>query len=214
MVLSTIIVQRASWVIFMYKLDDGKLAIALVRSVLDEYYLNNKFDRTIFPKHFSRKSGVFVTLNRYPSGTLRGCIGYILPVMTLQKAIEENTLNAALKDPRFSPLRENELDGIVVEVSLLGVPEKMTFTTPQSLVEQIEIGRDGLIVESGFFKGLLLPQVPVDWGWDAREFLDHTCNKANLPADAWKRGNITLKKFSAQVFVERTPRGKVEQKKL
>jgi len=198
----------------MYDLEDGKQAIHLARGVLDEYFLGKKCDRSSLSKRFSKKSGVFVTLNRYPRKELRGCIGYILPVMKLRKAIEENVLSAALKDPRFPKLRREELDNIVVEVSLLTVPKKMEFDSPNSLVGQIEIGRDGLIVEKGFYKGLLLPQVPVEWNWGPEEFLSHTCNKAGLPADAWKNEAVTIKKFTARVFAEDTPRGEVKRKKL
>lgn len=198
----------------MYDLEDGKLAISIARAALDNYFTGKDVKLPSLPKKFSQKSGVFVTLNRYPKKQLRGCIGYILPVMKLQKAIKQNALNAALEDPRFPRLKKEELEKIVVEVSLLTVPEKIEFSSPEDLVSQIEIGKDGLIVEKSIFKGLLLPQVPVEWEWDVEEFLDHTCMKAGLPTDSWRKGNIKITKFSASVFAESTPRGEVKRKEL
>jgi len=198
----------------MYDLEDGKLAISIARAALDNYFTGKDVKLPSLPNKFSRKSGVFVTLNRYPKKQLRGCIGYILPVMKLQKAIKQNALNAALEDPRFPRLKKEELDKIVVEVSLLTVPEKIEFSSPEELVGQIEIGKDGLIVEKSILKGLLLPQVPVEWEWDTEEFLDHTCMKAGLPAGSWRKDNIKITKFSASVFAESTPRGKVKRKEL
>ncbi|MDP7076811.1 MAG: TIGR00296 family protein, partial [Desulfobacterales bacterium] len=163
---------------------------------------------------FSEKSGVFVTLSRFPSKELRGCIGYVMPVMKLKKAICDNALNAALEDPRFPALRKEELDRIVVEISLLTVPEKIKYSSPEELLNRIQIGKDGLIMEKSFFKGLLLPQVPVEWGWDVEEFLSHTCMKAGLSSNTWRKGEVTIKKFSAAVFSEKSPRGKVIEKEL
>ena len=198
----------------MYDLEDGKLAISIARAALDNYFTGKEMKLPSLPKKFSRKSGVFVTLHRYPKKQLRGCIGYTLPVMKLKKAIKQNALNAAMEDPRFPRLEKKELEKIVVEVSLLTVPEKIEFSSPEELVNQIEIGKDGLIVEKSIFKGLLLPQVPVEWEWDTEEFLDHTCMKAGLPTGSWRKGNIKITKFSASVFAETTPRGEVKRKEL
>ena len=198
----------------MYDLDDGRTAIALARTELDRHFGIEKTEKGKLPDKFSEKSGVFVTLSRYPSKELRGCIGYVLPIMELKKAIRDNALNAALKDPRFPSLRKEELDKIVVEVSLLTVPEKMKYSSPEELVKRIQIGKDGLIMEKSFYKGLLLPQVPVEWGWNVEEFLSHTCMKAGLPADSWRKGRVNVKKFSAAVFSEESPRGEVLKKEL
>lgn len=201
-------------VIDLYDLEDGKTAISLARAALDRHFGLEPPELSSPPKKFFKKSGVFVTLNRFPKKELRGCIGYVLPVMKLKTAIEENALNAALKDPRFQRLRKEELEKIVVEVSLLTVPEKIRFTLPEELTGQIKIGRDGLIVEKSFFKGLLLPQVPLEWEWDVEEFLSHTCMKAGLPPDTWRKERITVKRFSARVFAESSPRGEVKEKAL
>lgn len=198
----------------MYDLKDGRTAIAIARAELDRYFGIGKIELENIPEKFSVKSGVFVTLSRYPSKELRGCIGYVMPVMKLKKAIRDNALNAALEDPRFPSLKKEELEKIVMEVSLLTVPEKMKYSSPEELLKGIQIGKDGLIVEKSFNKGLLLPQVPVEWGWDVEEFLSHTCMKAGLPSETWRKGRVTIKKFSAAVFSEKSPRGEVVKKEL
>lgn len=198
----------------MYTIEDGIAAITLARYTLDRHFGIGSREKPTLSDRFAQRSGVFVTLSRHPSKDLRGCIGYVLPVMKLRKAIAENSINAALRDPRFPSLRKDELEKIVVEVSLLSVPEEIQYSTPEELAGQIEIGRDGLIVEKSFYKGLLLPQVPVEWGWGAEEFLDHTCMKAGLPSNAWRMSNPSVKRFSAKVFSEETPRGEVVEKAL
>jgi len=208
------ILKKTEKVKDMYKLEDGRTAIALARAELDRHFRIGKPELAKLPEKFSKKSGVFVTLSRYPSKELRGCIGYVMPVMELKKAIRDNAMNAALEDPRFPTLRKEELDKIVVEVSLLTVPEKIKYSTPEELLGLIRIGKDGLIVEKSFFKGLLLPQVPVEWGWDVEEFLSHTCMKAGLSSETWRKGRVTIKKFSAAVFSEKSPRGEIVEKEL
>jgi len=139
------------------------------------------------------KRGAFVTLK--VSGQLRGCIGYIEGVGSLCDAVRDNAINAAARDPRFPRVQPSELDGIEIEISAMTPLEKVTDPG------DIKVGRDGLVIEKGLAKGLLLPQVPVEWGWDRLEFLEHTCRKAGLPADAWKSG-ATLYRFEAEVFSE------------
>ena len=203
-----------STVMCMYTIEDGRAAIALARKTLDRHFKAPGTKAPELSETFFQRSGVFVTLSRFPGKELRGCIGYVLPVMKLKKAIEENAVNAALRDPRFPRLRKEELEKIIVEVSLLTVPEVVEYDTPEELASQVTIGQDGLIIEKSFYKGLLLPQVPVEWGWEAEEFLDHTCMKAGLPSDAWRMDKLTVKKFSAKVFSETSPRGDVVEKEL
>lgn len=151
--------------------------------------------------------GVFVTLNEHPSGDLRGCIGYPYPVMSLGEAID-GAARAACHDPRFPDLSERELDGIVVEVTVLTVPIEIV-GLPGDLRDGIAIGRDGLILEYLGRRGLLLPQVPVEWGWDTDEFLAHLSMKAGLPEDAWSREGARLWRFEGEVFSETVPGGDV-----
>jgi len=138
--------------------------------------------------------GAFVTLTAH--GDLRGCIGYIEPLKPLAVTVNEVAAKAALEDPRFPPVTENELPEIEVEISAL---------TPLKLMEspdEIEIGKHGLVVELGYFRGLLLPQVATEYGWDREMFLAQTCRKAGLPADAWKDPQARVYLFSAEVFSE------------
>ena len=120
----------------------------------------------------------------------------------------------ATHDPRFPRLREDELDRIVVEVSLLTPPELIKVKYPKEYPGKIVIGRDGLIAQKGAFKGLLLPQVPVEWKWNVEKFLGQTCMKAGLLPDAWLDPETKIFKFGGDVFGEVEPRGKVVRKEL
>ena len=111
-------------------------------------------------------------------------------------------------------MREEELDKVVIEASLLTPPEIITVKKPKHYVKEVVIGRDGLIVEKGFRRGLLLPQVPVEWKWKVDEFLSHTCMKAGLLPDSWLEEGVKIYKFSAKIFSEVEPRGDVVEKKL
>ncbi len=197
----------------MLTLDQGKKAVKYARLVIEESVKNkNKPDSTlegIFLENF----GAFVTLNTYPDHNLRGCIGIPMPVMSLKKAISEGA-QSATHDPRFPHLAEYELDDIIVEVTILSKPVEMKVKSPDEYLENIEIGRDGLIAEKGFYKGLLLPQVPIEQKWDKKTFLCQTCMKAGLNPNAWFDKDTKIFKFSGQVFHEIKPRGEIKEKKL
>ncbi|MFH0861310.1 MAG: TIGR00296 family protein [Candidatus Altiarchaeota archaeon] len=165
-------------------------------------------------KIFSEKRGVFVTLHKYPDNQLRGCIGYPEPVLKLGDAVRESAHSAAFGDPRFKNLEENELNSIVIEVSVLTLPELIVVEKPVGYVKAVKVGRDGLIIDDGMLRGLLLPQVAVEQGWDAETFLSQTCVKAGLTPDCWLLKGIRVYKFSAQIFSEETPNGDVVEKAL
>jgi AmmeMemoRadiSam system protein A len=145
------------------------------------------------PQGLPAASGVFVTLKHH--GELRGCLGTVDHVEDLGREVIRCAADAAHRDPRFSPVTPRELAALSVEVSVLGPLERIDPTAPGS----IAIGRHGLVVEQGHHRGLLLPQVAVECGWTVDQFLDHTCVKARLPADAWKRGAEVFR-FDADVF--------------
>lgn len=197
----------------MLTFDQGKKAVEYARSVIEESVRYKKIPENDLKGIFEEKHGAFVTLNTYPDRDLRGCIGIPLPVMSLKEAIAEGA-RSATHDPRFPHLAEYELDDIVVEVTVLGVPEKINVKKPEDYLSKIEIGRDGLIVEQGFSKGLLLPQVPTEQNWDKKEFLSHTCMKAGLRPNAWFGNETKISKFSGQIFYEIKPRGEIKEKKL
>ncbi|HPP94334.1 MAG TPA: AmmeMemoRadiSam system protein A [Spirochaetota bacterium] len=144
---------------------------------------------------FKEKCGAFVTL--HINGNLRGCIGYIEGVHPIPDTIREMALAAAFRDPRFAPLSKGEYKLIDIEISILSPIERV------DSIDDIVVGRDGLIITRGFNRGLLLPQVPVEQGWDRETFLTHTCFKAGLPGDSWKKKDTLIEKFSAQVFSEK-----------
>ena len=134
----------------------------------------------------------FVTLTK--NGRLRGCIGYTEAVAPLFKVVQECAVAAATEDPRFPPVSPMELPSLRVEISVL---------TPLFPIrsEEVVVGRHGLMVAQGGMRGLLLPQVPVEWGWDRETFLDQVCVKAGLSPSAWRHG-ATLRAFTAEVFGE------------
>ncbi len=197
----------------MLTLKDGTKAVQYARQVITEFVQGKRDTIGDLGRAFQENQGVFVTLHTYPEHELRGCIGIPLPMMPLQEAIRESA-QSVTQDPRFPPLQESELDGIIVEMTVLTKPELIKVKQPKEYLSKIEIGRDGLIVEHGFFKGLLLPQVPVEQGWDLEEYLSQTCMKAGLPADAWFENATRISKFQGQIFTEVKPHGQVQETHL
>ena len=141
----------------------------------------------------ARQLGAFVTLRL--DETLRGCIGYTDTDRPLAEVVARCAAGATAEDPRFSPLSERELQTVVLEVSVLGPIEPLVDP------DRVQVGRDGLIVEEGPRRGLLLPQVATEWGWDRETFLSQACLKAGLRPDAWQSG-ARLFRFEAEVFGE------------
>jgi AmmeMemoRadiSam system protein A len=139
------------------------------------------------------RAGAFVTLELHHE--LRGCIGYPPSDRWLADVIRRSAVSAAVEDPRFPPLTAADLPRVSIEVSVLGP------LIPVWDVKDIEVGRDGLIVEQAFSKGLLLPQVASERNWDRETFLSHTCLKAGLPRDGWRTG-AKIWRFEAEVFSE------------
>ena len=197
----------------MFNLDDGKKAVVYARQVIEEYVKNKSTTKSNLDGVFLRNQGAFVTIHTYPEHDLRGCIGIPFPVMPLKDAIAEGACSAT-HDPRFPPLDINELDNIIIEITILTRPQILKVENPQEYLNNIVIGRDGLIVEQGFYKGLLLPQVPVEQGWDKEEFLSQTCIKAGLLPNSWLDKSTKISFFRGQVFTEIKPRGEIKEKKL
>jgi uncharacterized protein (TIGR00296 family) len=163
------------------------------------------------PDGFSEKKGVFVTISQHPSGNLRGCIGYPEPIFPLKDALKMSAI-AACHDPRFNDLAFDETGKCTFEVTILSVPQKIQFRSPEELISKIEIGRDGLILSFRGRRGLLLPQVPVEWGWETEEFLEHLSMKAGFSPKTWKDPGVTIEAFSGEIFSETSPRGEVVRK--
>ena len=174
---------------------DGVVLVKTARKAVTEFLSNGnrmKLESDLEEK-FSFNSGVFVTLNN-PDG-LRGCIGFPMPEKKLADAIIDGAIAAATEDPRFPSVKINELNDIVFEVTVLTPPVEIDVSDPMEYLEKIKVGRDGLIIRHYFSSGLLLPQVPVEYGWNTEEFLQHTCEKAGLARDTWKNENVKIEKF-------------------
>jgi len=186
---------------------DGVVLVKTARKAVTEFLSNGnrmKLESDLEEK-FSFNSGVFVTLNN-PDG-LRGCIGFPMPEKKLAHAIIEGAIAAATEDPRFPSVKTNKLNDIVFEVTVLTPPIEIDVSDPTEYLEKIKVGRDGLIIRHSFSSGLLLPQVPVEYGWDVEEFLQHTCEKAGLTRDTWKNESVKIEKFEGIIFKEETPNG-------
>lgn len=198
----------------MFSDSEGKKAVEIARAVVERHVRREGLPNGELPESFKRKSGVFVTLTTHPGDDLRGCIGYPEPVAPLIEALTESAVSAATRDPRFPPVRPAELESIKIEVSLLTPPEEIDAKTPADLPKEVSIGEDGLIVQRDWARGLLLPQVPVEWGWEAEEFLSQACMKAGLSPDAWLLPGTKVFRFRAEVFSELEPRGLVVRRNL
>lgn len=198
----------------MLSRSEGEMAVRLARrAILECLGDNKKIKPDNLPPVFREKRGVFVTLNkRSESKELRGCIGRPYPIMPLGEAIIASAVNAALEDPRFEPVEKEELNDIVIEVTVLSVP-KVIKGKSRDIPEKIVIGRDGLIVATDRSQGLLLPQVAVEHGFDAVEFLCQTSMKAGLMPDAWLTG-AKVYSFKGQIFEELKPGGEIREKLL
>jgi len=188
---------------------DGVILVKTARKAVTEFLSNGnrmKLESDLEEK-FSFNSGVFVTLNN--SDGLRGCIGFPMPEKKLSHAIIEGAIAAATEDPRFPSVKTIELNDIVFEVTVLTPPVEIDVSDPMEYLEKIKVGRDGLIIRQFFSSGLLLPQVPVEYGWSVEEFLQHTCEKAGLARDTWKNENVKIEKFEGIIFKEETPNGAI-----
>jgi AmmeMemoRadiSam system protein A len=147
-----------------------------------------------FDEDLRRPAGAFVTLRK--DGDLRGCIGSIRAMEPLYRAVASSAISAAFRDPRFFPVRKDEIGHLELEISVMGPIEQVRD------VNEIEVGHDGLIISRGRFAGLLLPQVASEYGWDRETFLDQTCLKAGLQPNAWRSPDTRIEKFAAEVFGE------------
>ncbi|MGC8831729.1 MAG: TIGR00296 family protein [Thermoproteota archaeon] len=203
-------------------LEDGGLLVKLARRAIEKYLGEGVLEtppadlKDVFYEPF----GVFVTLNRLIGPAqlgrkeLRGCIGFPEPIKPLVSALIEAAVAAAVEDPRFPPVSLEELGSIVIDVSVLTPPQLIDVEDKKMLPSKIKIGRDGLIVERGFHKGLLLPQVAVEEKWGPEAFLSYTCIKAGLPPECWLDKKTHVYSFQAIVFEETSPKGDVKMLEL
>ncbi len=197
---------------------DGEILVHIARESIERCILENIIINPPIGlnKKFYEKKGVFVTLNRVTSSgkELRGCIGYPLPEKPLIESLIDSAISAATKDLRFEKVRIDELNNIILEVSVLTPPKKISVSSPEEYVNHITIGKDGLIIRWKYGSGLLLPQVPIEQGWGIEEFLSYACLKAGAISDYWRYSNIDIYKFNCVIFDETSPRGKIIRRKV
>ncbi len=208
-------------------IEDGIALTQFARQTIESYILDKQ--KVAFPESPSEElqehRSVFVTLKKRhfgdePKWQLRGCIGHLQPgpnshhkPISLIEATRLAALSSALEDPRFPPVQAKELESILVEISVLTLPEEITVEDRTKLSEKITIGKDGLIIQGkGWYRGLLLPQVAPEQSWNTEEFLQGCCQKAGLPTDCYLSSDVKVLKFQAQIFTETKPNGKIVER--
>ncbi len=186
---------------------EGKTLLNMARTCISNKFDNNSKDNHLkkmkveFENNiFYEKRGVFVTLHK--NGCLRGCIGTLEPVKSIIDGIKDNSLNAAFQDPRFSPLKLNELNEIDIEVSILTKPKKLKYTNSKDLLLKLKPNIHGVIIKYNKHKATFLPQV---WEQlpDTKDFLSHICQKAGLVSDEWENGKLEVFTYQVQYFKEK-----------
>jgi len=206
---------------FQLTQEEGEYLVKLARRAVEQYLKNRQTIKVPddVPPKLKERCGVFVTINSVRGSDvkgheLRGCIGFPYPTHMLAQVVIESAISSATQDPRFHPMKAEELDQVVFEVSVLTPPEPVEVENPQEYCTKIKVGQDGLIVERSYCKGLLLPQVPVEWKWDEETFLCQCCLKAGLPPDSWLLKGTKVYKFQAIIFEEVAPKGNIKRKEI
>jgi AmmeMemoRadiSam system protein A len=180
-----------------FKLTDEEKRILLItaRRSIQYHFMQGTPDYPEPTPTLKKSCGAFVTLHK--RGKLRGCIGYVIAVKPLITTVIDVALSSAFNDPRFSPVTENEVDKLEIEISVLSPLRKIND------INEIKVGIHGIMIKRGFASGLLLPQVATENKWDRDTFLSHTCIKAGLYGDCWEKPDTSIEIFSAVVFNER-----------
>lgn len=170
--------------------EERRILLTLAHDAIAGALAGHPVNTTPPTEHLAEHRGAFTTLTI--AGELRGCVGYVFPSYSVFRTIAETAVAAAMNDTRFTPLTPEELPRLEYEISVLSPLQPID-------PEDVDVGKHGLVVTFGGRRGLLLPQVPVEHGWNREIFLAQTCLKAGLPADAWERG-ATLQAFTAEIF--------------
>lgn len=192
-------------------LDEGIFLVKLARKAIETYITEGIIIDP--PKDTSEKllrpGMAFVTIESYSRNReLRGCIGFLQPITPLVKTVIHAAIAAATEDPRFPPLSKNELEDIVIEVSVLSTPK------PVKNIDEITVGKHGLLIYRGWYSGTLLPQVPVEYCWNRETFLAESCLKARLDPDCWLDKKTKIYVYEARIFYEKSPMGEITEKDL
>ncbi|MEM3912712.1 MAG: TIGR00296 family protein [Desulfurococcaceae archaeon] len=201
-------------------IEEGIYLVKLARKAIEEYLsTGRRIKITDIPSDKLLRPGMaFTTLEKIEQATgktsLRGCIGFLSPIQSLIDSVIESAIEAAVGDPRFTPVDISEMDSIIVEVTILSEPVKIEVNNRYELPKRIIIGKHGLIIEKGWFKGTLLPVVPIEYCWDEETFLAETCLKAGLKPDCWLDSLTKVYYYEGRVFREALPRGSVHERDM
>ncbi len=194
-------------------LEEGAYLVRKAREAVEKSFIAERPDTNDATPKLMKKGAAFVTIERFSpeKRELRGCIGFVYPIKPLVEAVIDAAIESAFRDPRFLPMRISELPQVTFEVSVLSSIKPMP-DDPGERLRLIKIGHVGLIAKKGIYSGLLLPQVPVEQGWDEETFLSYTCLKAGLPQDCWLSSDVKFYYFTARIFAEKHPGGPVEER--
>ncbi|MCL5423965.1 MAG: TIGR00296 family protein [Candidatus Marsarchaeota archaeon] len=194
-----------------YDIDKGIELVKAARSSIELYIKSPRFYKGMVSSnllHFKDKYGIFVTLEHYPTRTLRGCIGFLYGNSYVYHTLVDAAIAAAFEDPRFVPISHYELDEMLIEVNVLSDMTDLG-KSAASRKKNLMLGRDGISIEYGIYRGLLLPGVAVDENLTKEEFLNALCDKAGLPSRYWMQPNVKMYRFETQIFREEKPNGNV-----
>lgn len=195
----------------VYTKEEGVELVKAARSSIELFLRSPEFYKGIVISQlttFKEKHGVFVTLEHYPTKTLRGCIGFPSGIVPVYQGVVDAAIASAFEDPRFVPISHYELNEMLVEVDILSEP-KMLGKTMQARKKNLVIGKHGVSVEYGMYRGLLLPNAAEEQNLNVEEFLSSVCERAGLPGSYWMQPNINIMCFEVQAFKEKTPGGDI-----
>ena len=192
--------------------EDGEFLVKLARETIETFLRTGQVPEVRAPPKLMKKGAAFVTLLTYPERELRGCIGYVEPIKSLAETVRDVAIAAATQDPRFPPVSPEEMDSIVVEVSVLG--DHTLYRPAREALPHIRIGETGIIIRRGPFSGVVLPEVPVEYCWDPETFIAETCVKAGLPPDCWLYEDAEAILYRGRTWTEVEPRGPVVERDL
>ena len=197
----------------VYTIKHGEELVKAARHAVELCLMSPNFKTSMLESHlggFKERHGVIVTIQHYPTMTMRGSMGFPKPTGAVRHLVIEAAVAAAIEDPGYVPVSHMEFEDIVISVDILSMPEPVK-GTPDAKKRKIKIGRDGLMIEYGFRTGILLPIVPIEGRWTKDQFLEALCKKAGFDEDAWKRSDYSLFRFTSQTFRELSPRGPTEE---
>ena len=198
-------------IVHFYDMDKGAELVKAARSSIELYIKSPSFYKGIVSSnllHFKDKYGIFVTIEHYPTRTLRGCIGFLYGSSYVYHTVVDAAIAAAFEDPRFVPISHYELDEILIEVNVLSEMRNLG-KTAATRKRNLVLGRDGISMEYGIYRGLLLPSVAIEENLTKEEFLNALCDKAGLPSRYWMQPNVKMQCFETQIFREERPNGRI-----